>query len=209
MSLINDALKRASQAQPPPLPDTEKVPPMRHVETKRPSNWPLFVVPVVLLCVLGLAGWFLLKGLAAGQKANLGGITTPVAARELPAENPATPEPVPDTPPAPPPTKGAGQPASPKSRTSPKLVQTRGPTAGSGNVQAVVPGEAVAPESSEPTFPSLRLQGLFYRPTRASVVINSKTLYVGDRIENAKVVAIERDSVVVEWGGEKRVLTLN
>lgn len=209
MSLINDALKRASQVQPPPLPDAEKVPPMRHVETKRPSTWPFFVVPLVLLCVLGVAGWLLLKGFSAGQQAGLTAMQTPVAARESPPQNVATLEPVPDAPETPPATKGAEQPTSVKTKATPKPGQKVGAVPGSGAAQAMATEQAAAPENAELTFPSLRLQGLFYRSTNPSVLINSKTLYVGDRIENAKVVAIERDSVVVEWGGEKRVLTLN
>jgi len=209
MSLINDALKRASQAQPPPLPGSETAPPMRPVEPNRPSSWPLFVVPVVLLIVLAVAGWFLLKGLAASQRANLTTVNTPVAARELPAERRVTPEPVPEAAQTREAVNGPAESPGARNRTTSKPVQTSRP----GEVTKTTPNpskeEAAAPETAEPTFPSLKLQGLFYRSTRPSVVINSKTLSVGDRIENAKVVAIERDSVTVEWGGEKRVLTLN
>jgi hypothetical protein len=60
----------------------------------------------------------------------------------------------------------------------------------------------------KPSFPSVRLQGIFYRSKNPSVMINSKSALVGDKIAGAKVVAITRDSVTLDWNGETKVLTL-
>ena len=65
-----------------------------------------------------------------------------------------------------------------------------------------------AVEAAKPAFPVLKLQGVFYRLRNPSVVINKKTYLVGQQVEGAKVVAISRESVTVEWNGERKVLTL-
>jgi hypothetical protein len=58
------------------------------------------------------------------------------------------------------------------------------------------------------TFPTLKLQGLIWHPTRPSVVLNGKSLFVGEKVEQAVVKVITPDSVTVVWRGEQRVLTL-
>jgi len=40
-----------------------------------------------------------------------------------------------------------------------------------------------------------------------AAVINSKMVHVGDRVGDAKVIAIDRDSVTIEADGKRRVLT--
>lgn len=72
-------------------------------------------------------------------------------------------------------------------------------------VQAPPP---VPAEPPKPAFPHLRLQGIFWRPSRPSAVINSKTVYVGDRLETARVTGIDRETVTVQWESETKVLTL-
>ena len=63
-------------------------------------------------------------------------------------------------------------------------------------------------EPPKPTFPPVRLQGVFYRAHNPSVMINAKTLKVGDKLGSVKVLAITRDSVTLQWNGETKVLTL-
>lgn len=69
---------------------------------------------------------------------------------------------------------------------------------------------AAAPASSTSqtatSFPQLTLQGIYYRPARPSAVINSKTVYVGDRVQQAKILAIDRHEVTVQWNNEVHVL---
>ncbi|MBI1841179.1 MAG: hypothetical protein HYR88_10045 [Verrucomicrobia bacterium] len=91
-------------------------------------------------------------------------------------------------------------PVASTSRTAPAL--TRAP--------APLPAPVVAaPQPTAPpqtTFPALTLQGIYYRPTRPAAVINSRTVYVGDRISNTKVLAIDRHEVTVQWNNQVRVL---
>jgi hypothetical protein len=58
------------------------------------------------------------------------------------------------------------------------------------------------------TFPTLKVQGVIWHPRRPSVVINGKSLFIGEKIERALVKAIEEDGVTVVWNGEQRLLTI-
>lgn len=55
---------------------------------------------------------------------------------------------------------------------------------------------------------NLKLQGIYYRRTNPSTMINGRSVFVGDEVGGARVVAIERTSVVVEVKGQKQVLHL-
>jgi hypothetical protein len=56
--------------------------------------------------------------------------------------------------------------------------------------------------------PLMKLQGISYRKQNGSVLINGKTLFVGDRVGSAKLIAIEPRSATFEVDGEQQVLTL-
>ena len=60
-------------------------------------------------------------------------------------------------------------------------------------------------EAQPATF---KLQGIFYRPSSPSAVINAKTVFVGDIVADAKVKAIDQSSVTLDLGSETKVLTL-
>jgi MSHA biogenesis protein MshK len=65
-----------------------------------------------------------------------------------------------------------------------------------------------AAAASQAAVPPLKLNAIFYRTRNPSVVINSKTLYIGDKVAQAKVLAIDRESVTLEKGGQTNVLTV-
>jgi len=185
MSLINDALKRASQTKTPPESSTPPEPPLQPVEHGRSFNLRFVLAPAVL-AVLALAGWFFFKSWQAGGVSGLSSNRTPVVARE-------------------------------SEEADPKAGQTAGKTSGVSNdvpqqpLTQQDPAAALSAtnnaEPDKPTFPSLRLQGIFYRARNPSVMLNSKTVSVGDKVAGAKVVAITRDSVTLQWNGETKVLT--
>jgi len=58
------------------------------------------------------------------------------------------------------------------------------------------------------TFPAVRVQGIYYRPERPSALINRKTYFIGDQVQDAKVVAITRDTVLLEIEGQQRAYLL-
>lgn len=111
-----------------------------------------------------------------------------VAKQELPAPAPVAP-----TPSAPPPQPA---PATVVARTAPPVASPAPSN----------PAPTPATSAAQTTFPALALQGIYYRPTRPAAVINARTVYVGDRVANAKILAIDRREVTVQWKSEVRVL---
>src|SRR6185436_17940585 len=66
----------------------------------------------------------------------------------------------------------------------------------------------IPPSAPKASFPSVRLQGIFYNPTHPSALINAKTLFLGDKVAGAKVIAITAETVTLQWNGETKVLSL-
>src|ERR1051326_6608161 len=201
MSLINDALKRASQAKPTPPTPTAAEPPLRPVEHRRGSALSLWIWPALLVLVLGLAGWFFMKAWQAARTPTAGGRQVSVLAREAPQT------PMPPTPPLQ--LKGETPVASNLQPVpAPVQGQTLLPSTTTSNASAA-PVTSASLEPVKPTFPVVRLQGIFFRAERPSALINAKTAFVGDKVANVKVLAITRETVTVEWNGETKVLSLD
>jgi len=166
MSLINDALKKASQTPTPTTPAPTKEP--LHVATHTPApRWPLFVVPPLVAIVFATGTFMVMRGWQGSR---------PVSARETQVET--TPE---------------STVAAPVVAAAPK------PEPPITNAVAAVPPA---------DFPTLKLQGVIWSPSRPSAVINGKSVFVGEKVERAIVTSIQQDTVKVTWNGEERVLTL-
>lgn len=56
--------------------------------------------------------------------------------------------------------------------------------------------------------PAYKLQGIYWRPSNPSAVVNGKTVYVGDRVKNARVTAIDQESVTLKVDGRSSPLVL-
>jgi hypothetical protein len=202
MSLINDALKRATQAPsaatgPAPEPNS----PMQPVDYRR-TSLPWYFFPSLLLILAG-ACWFIVKGLDSSRAPGL-----TVHARE--------PQPATDTA------------SGPNSDPTADLVAAGFPTAPADNSYtptqlphrnfsledspAVAPATdtpappAAVPESPKPS--SFKLQGIFFRATNPSATVNGKNVTVGSRINGATVTSITRDGVTLDAEGQTTVLTL-
>ena len=67
-----------------------------------------------------------------------------------------------------------------------------------------VPATPVPP----PKFPPLRLQSIFYRPSNPSVMISGRTLFLNDEIQGVTVADIRPSSVTLVLSGHTNVLTL-
>lgn len=203
MSLINDALNRAKQAQqknpPPPAPGA----PLRPVESARPRSsapglwWPIAVA--LLLVMAGAGVIWLAVARAEARKLVAKGTNSKPAEQAAVA---TTPKPVPSearpqlAPVAPPKSSPAPSPAGVAAPAEASL--GRGPLA-TTNVPAVV---AEAP----PALP--KLQGIFYRPDRPSALLNGKTMLIGGRSGEFLVVAITQHSVTVVRAGQTNVLSM-
>ncbi len=185
MSLVNDALKRASEAHsrraPTPVADL----PLRPVEPGTKPGIGL-VLPATLLTIILAALISLVLARRSGGntpnpppvKSGLLGIT--VAAKSPPPLHlaPAAPVPVIAVESAPVPVMPIAL-AQPNSSPAPTAV--------------------VAP---------LRLQAVFYTPPRPSAIISGKTVQVGDSLRGLQVVAIGSSSALLQGANQTNFLTL-
>jgi hypothetical protein len=88
----------------------------------------------------------------------------------------------------------------------PPTLATPPPTSPAQPVQAAA--EPVPPPAPVGPFPKLKLQGIFYRLNGATALINNETVQVGSELEGAKVVSISRLEVKVDFHGQTKVLGL-
>jgi cytoskeletal protein RodZ len=212
MSLINDALKRAREAQtenPTPPPDL----PLRAAESSPRRNFGLPLLPLAaLLVALALGGALVFMAL---QKQNAA--PQVVHAAQADTTSAAIPSPAATTPPittSAAPTTTAPAPDVRSTASAPVATQTQSPVATpvidspSGSTPDA-PAAASNPEPPKPAVP--KLQGIFYNPSRPSAVMNGKTVYVGSRVGEARdflVLAISRESVTVGNRSQTNVLVL-
>jgi hypothetical protein len=191
MSLINDALKKADEAQrtggapaPPPIP-------MRPAKPSTSSLLPVVLLIGFMLAVLGLAAWFF-AGWWKMNREHLLAKTAEVHARPAPAvveiNEPAAPVP-------PPPAIEIKEP----------IVETNIVTV-TNFVQAKL--EAPSLTNIVKTLTALRLQGVFYRPPESSALINGKSLHVGEKFQDISVLEIRKDRVTVSLNGVTNVLEM-
>ena len=78
------------------------------------------------------------------------------------------------------------------------------------DLSAKGPGTNSAPtiQPNAPTPPPLKLQGIVFSK-KPSAVISGKTVFVGDRIREFRIVAITPDTAVLAGGGRTNVLSLS
>ena len=209
MSLINDALRRARQSEKEPLPAgktsaTPGVPlPLDPVEPPPLSPWPSFLgiaaTALIVLALVGAGGWFIWK--SWNDKHSKKSVTVAAHHPARPALNANASTTKTNASPGSASSTAAAPLAAPA--TSPTNVASA--TTGSNAATAAPPIAAVAPPVKWPIF---KLQGIFYRPPRSSVMLNKQTVFVNDVIEGAKVVEIGSQSVTLVLSGQTNVLTL-
>ena len=89
--------------------------------------------------------------------------------------------------------------------TNPVLATTTTTTVATPVAVAVVQSAAPA---APVKFPTLRLQSIFFRSENPSVIINNKTLFVHDEIQGVSVADIRSSSVTLVLSGQTNILTL-
>jgi hypothetical protein len=191
MSLINDALKRAQEAQkksPAPLAGA----PLHAVPAQH--NKTLWIIVAFVAGVL----FFGALGLFFGLRTNHLASPTTLPKREIQNVNV---QPAIEKPPAVVPVTNV--PSSVVSTAIP--IATPDSTPVLNQTTTTSANETPLPRA---TTPKIKLQAIFYRPKNPSVVINGKTLFVGEEVAGAKVVAITIKSVTIISSGETNVLTL-
>lgn len=210
MSLINDALKRASQVKPSdPMADVDAAP-LHPVQEATSRTWVLYTVGIMMAALL--ASWAIVIGIWANRETKVSTRDTQamvVAQAAQPAQKSEPAEPIATkiekpvelaavaTVPAPPA-------ASVENEIPPPPIVM--PAAESA-AMSVPLGYAVT-EPPKPSAPTFRLQGIFYREANPTAMINTKMVRPGDKLLNAKVVSIERERVTLERDGEMLILEL-
>ena len=213
MSLINDALKRAKQAQgqTPTVPG----PQLRPVElVATASHSSRLAVRGISVAVIGLAlflAWRLVR--------TNGSIQPGVAVPQVPAVANAVPAPQPAPitqhapaqnfeatatvpPPSPAATLGTSVEAHSSSASNPVA---SAPVAAATDVAAtIVPTNTVAPQKLAPP----KLQGIMYQPGHPAAMISGKMVFIGDKFGQWRVAAIDQEGATLIGAGQTNVLTL-
>jgi hypothetical protein len=214
MSLINDALKRAREAErqrgstQPDMP----LQPVEPVRRNNPSSRGLVVGIVVV--ALGFSIWFFAQWAntnSPSPESQLAGPTDTPAPVGTPSEltNIAptlspSPAPIAEIQSTPLPTVAADQ----DSQTVPDL-PTDTPVAldPTSTLQPGAAADAPAPPPSNDPL-ELRLQSIIYRQRNPIVVINGQMLQKGDSIADAQIIDIQRDQVTLSRNETNWVLTM-
>jgi hypothetical protein len=208
MSLINDALRRAKEAQqqtpsirPPELPFRPVEPAQQSARRGLGLFLPVALAAVALLVLLFAWAWIHPRAAATPIEVNARTARVPEA---------AAPAPAPAVEPAP-----AQKPAStsaPTTGTAAKLVAHAAdapavkPLANVEESKATNAPALVPPPPPKPA--PLRLQAIVFNPKRPSAMISGKTLFIGDKLGDQRVVAIDKDSVTLVGAGQTKVLSL-
>jgi hypothetical protein len=214
MSLINDALKRAKNAQEQKPPGGPPVAPLQPVDYTARPNW-LFrsVVSLLLLASLTCSAWFFGKWWTSNRDSE----RVVAFAREAPAERPSK-------------TGDPAQTPAPESaikvstsiivrtdfdsapRSEPEAV-TQAPSTNAPlsapPVNRIVPETNPAVPAPPPSpFADVKLQSIIYRQDKPAALINGEMVFVGEEVRGARVLKIDRQSVTVERKGETNELRL-
>jgi hypothetical protein len=220
MSLINDALKRAKEAQ-HQLPPAEA--PALQFRTVEPNQAARHSVG--LLVPFGLVGVALLLLVLVWERAQerrmngeLGKSRQIVASetvRATPAVAPVT-VPVSATPAAPAAKSAGAVPPSPTvASAQPKPGNTPEPAVAAAPVVAAPTASAPPATNSapspgvQPPKPTLKLQSIVFGSSKPSAMINGKPLFLGDHIGQFRVTSISEDSVTLVGAGQTNILSLS
>jgi hypothetical protein len=180
MSLLNDALKRAKEAQRPDI--RSSVSSMRTLETRPAEHRGISRLLVAVIFLL-LATAFAFIGLAMTGRLAKNKMAAPVA--------PALTGPVSTAPPA---VSSAPQPASPP----PGVAAARVQPAKKPSPVAVLP-PLVLPDM-------LHVQGVAADPAGPWAIVSGKMVHIGDMIKGVRVMDISRDSVTFGSNGQTNLL---
>ncbi len=62
-------------------------------------------------------------------------------------------------------------------------------------------------KSSEPVLPALKVQGIIWGGNFPQAIINNNVLKIGDTIEGAKIIKIDKAGIMVSYGGREYELS--
>lgn len=217
MSLINDAIKRANQANKDrQAPGNTAAPAPADMQTvEAPRSQPAGGSMTSMLLIAGIVVFVLLGGSLlflsmSGSRSNEES-TGPLVSETVPSSPASSSVPQPEESPAVTPAPAESlvadalqNPVPPPTTTAPVAP----PGIASPATAPVIAASPLAQPAGPRPFPELKLQGIYYRLRDPSVMINGQTLEIGDLVENARVIRIERKEVTLELDGQQKVLRL-
>lgn len=211
MSLINDALKRAKQAQQQNPFGGQPTVPLQPVDyARRPNYFLRSLVALLAVVTLACSGWFFWKWWSSRGERRSVVMAVNEARAESAAQSNARPQSSP--------RKSAIQVSTnivvrtnvavtPRLEADARSAPTNASISPSQTTSAA-PTLAAGPAAPASPFADLKLRSIIYREDKPAAVINGDMLYVGDEIRGARVVRIERNSVTLERKGETNELRL-
>jgi hypothetical protein len=210
MSLINDALKRAREAQEKTPLRAAPGPPLRPAEpAPRKSGGPGLLILAIAVVTGGFLMWQISRVASSGpaepEMAMASSAPLAEASEATRALVPATIET-----PRVPETSASMPAAAPPVDLRPADATAVSDAASIGATELVPVSaieEAAAVEPAPKPVP-LRLQAIVFHPTRPSAIVSGRSVFVGDPIGVFQVVAIHRESVMLAGAGQTNVLTL-
>lgn len=199
MSLINDALKKVSEAergkQAPPV-DFEMRAMQPAIYEKRPQ--PLLWCSIACLAVaIGVATFMF----ARQRPIPIAPKLTMAVAKSQPAESKAAPTPAPVEKAKAKPVEAAPVAAAPTNTISPAA--TPAPAASA----APTPAQPAPAPVAAPAGPTFRLKGILYTKD-PTALINEASVHVGGEVDGATVTKIEATRVVLDFAGKTITLKL-
>ena len=191
MSLINDALKRAQEAQrkdspayivSPMKPNAPASAPVAAPAPKpRRKQWNLsWIMPVVIVLLVLVAVFFIAMAMAKRTEKNIA--VAPEISTPSQVETAAAPAPTPPVSAAPP---------APAAAAAPEPVPD---VIGPGAIVVDVPK------------PVIILQGVVNDPKHPWAIVNGKTVYLGDNVEGMRVVKISRSSITLVGNSQTNIV---
>lgn len=224
MSLINDALKRVSEAErgKPVQQETDfATRSLQPAEYERRSSPALWIMLPVLLVAVGVGGFLLAKQKQPTQDPVVSAAKSPARSEVIePAQQSAPVQsttPVAEVKPAPVATHAVASSAAPVPTQSaaPTVAVTTSSTSNNISTTAYAPPAptaSVAPTPAQPapapvSGPTFRLKGILYTKN-PTALINDGSAQVGGEIDGAKVTKINRTSVELEYEGKITILKL-
>ena len=203
MSLINDALKRANAGKPDGSGDSGRPLQPVHHRGGGSSKFPLLLAALFFMIACGC--WFLYQATTIDNHASEKPVLHPPAQAPVQTNtSPQTETPTPVAAPAPTPTiANAVEATSPEPRVETPISQ---PTPATTPPVVPVVQEATIPE--QPAFPELKLTGIIYHRTSPSVIVNGKSLFVGETILGARLTEVTPTAATFEFDGEKKTLAM-
>jgi hypothetical protein len=228
MSLIHDALKRAKAAEHHAPPPAAHGPPFRPIEPVQLARRGIGIALPVALAVVALLGLFLVWRVSQNRvRARSDEPPTQTATVEQPSQTPQSVSPpapksavaltpsqaVPGPTPVPAnttPTTTAPSPVSTVDSSPSVLNGIKTPPKGTETALAIATSNSPASIPPVPPKPApLRLQAILYHPQHPSAVVSGKTLFLGDRIGELRLVALDKETATLAGGGQTNVLSLD